>query len=143
MHAPFSGVFGNSNELKVIQFLMPLKNMEFNISEIARGTGVSRQTLGPFIKKLAKWNVLRITSKHGDANYYAMDEDSGFIGAFENLNNRIIEQMLDEETLVEIAKQALERHVQIQPTEPLSIKGWSAEENWVPQLGDENYYARA
>jgi DNA-binding transcriptional regulator GbsR (MarR family) len=123
---------------------MPLKNMEFNISEIARGTGVSRQTLGPVIKKLAKWNVLRITSKHGDVNYYAMHEDSGFIEAFENLNNRIIEQMLDEETLVEIAKQSLERHVQIQPTEPLSVSGWSAEENWVPKnLGDERYYARA
>ena len=48
-------------------------------------------------------NVLKITSKHGNANYYALNENSGFIEAFENLNNRIIEQMLGEETLAEIA----------------------------------------
>ncbi len=148
MHAPFSGVFGNSNELKIIQFLMPLKNLEFNISEIARGTGVSRQTLGPVIKKLTKWNVLRITNRHGDANYYAMHEDSGFIEAFENLNNRIIEQILDEETLVEIAKCSLNRHIQIQPTEPLSLAGWStaagmAGDGWSHiNLGGREDYAR-
>ncbi len=48
-------------------------------------------------------NVLKITSKHGSANYYALNENSGFIEAFENVNNRIIEQMLGEETLAENA----------------------------------------
>jgi predicted transcriptional regulator len=117
MHAPFSGVFGNSNELKIIQFLMPLKSMEFNISEIARGIGVSRQTLGPIIKKLTKWNVLSISSRHGEVNYYSLNEDSGFIEAFEILNNRIIEQMLDDETLAEIARCSIERQIQVQPIE--------------------------
>jgi predicted transcriptional regulator len=117
MHAPFSGVFGNSNELKIIQFLMPLKSMEFNISEIARGIGVSRQTLGPIIKKLTKWNVLRISSRHAEVNYYSMNEDSGFIEAFEILNNRIIEQILDDETLAEIAGCSIKRQIQVQPIE--------------------------
>lgn len=117
MHAPFSGVFGNSSELKIIQFLMPLKSMEFNISEIARGIGVSRQTLGPIVKKLTKWNVLRISSRHGEVSYYSMNEDSGFIEAFETLNNRIIEQMLDDGTLAEIAKRSIERQIQVQSIE--------------------------
>jgi DNA-binding transcriptional regulator GbsR (MarR family) len=117
MHAPFSGVFGNSNELKIIQFMMPLNIMEFNISEIARGIGVSRQTLGPIIKKLTKWNVLRISSRHGEVNYYSLNEDSGFIEAFEIINNRIIEQMLDDETLAEIARCSIEGQIQLQPNE--------------------------
>jgi hypothetical protein len=101
---PFEGVFGNTSELKVIQFLLPLSDLEFNISEIARSVGVSRQTLEPVIKKLTRWNVLKVVSRHGNARYYAMNKDSGFIEAFENLNNRIIEQMLGEETLSQIER---------------------------------------
>ena len=54
-------------------------------------------------KKLVRWNVLKIVSKHGGVNYYALNEDSGFIEAFERLNNRIIEQMLGDAKLAEIA----------------------------------------
>lgn len=102
MARPFEGVFGDTTELKVIQFLLPLGDLEFNISEISRSVGVSRQTLVPVIKKLTKWNVLKIVSVHGNAKYYAMNKDSGFIEAFENLNNCVIEQILGEETLSQI-----------------------------------------
>lgn len=102
MAQSFEGVFGNTSELKVIQFLLPLSDLEFNISEIARSVGVSRQTLEPVIKKLTRWNVLKVVSRHGNARYFAMNKDSGFIEAFENLNNCIIDQMLGEEALLQI-----------------------------------------
>lgn len=120
MSAPFEKVFGDTSELRVIQFLLPMNGLEFNISDIARGADVSRQALNNVVKKLLKWNVLKITSKHGNANYYALNENSGFIEAFENLNNRIIEQMLGEETLAEIADYSIERCIQIQPVEDSS-----------------------
>ena len=72
MTAPFEGVFGDTSELRVIQFLLPLKSLEFNISELDRGTGISRQTMVSVMRKLAKWNVLKLTSTHGNANYYAI-----------------------------------------------------------------------
>jgi len=103
MTAPFEGVFGDTSELRVIQFLLPLKSLEFNISELARGTGISRQTMVSVMRKLAKWNVLKLTSTHGNANYYAINEDSGFVEAFESLNNCIVEQILGEEELASIA----------------------------------------
>lgn len=103
MSAPFEKIFGDTSELRVIQFLLPMNGLEFNISDMARGADVSRQALNNVVKKLLKWNVLKITSKHGNANYYALNENSGFIEAFENMNNRIIEQMQGEETLAEIA----------------------------------------
>jgi DNA-binding transcriptional regulator GbsR (MarR family) len=109
MPVPFEGLLGNSNELKVIQFMLPIKALEFNVSELARGTGVSRQTLVPVIKKLTKWNILKIASKHGNAKYYRLNEESGFIEVFENLNNRIIEQMLSEDELNRIADYSFSR----------------------------------
>jgi hypothetical protein len=108
MTAPFEGVFGDTSELRVIQFLLPLKDLEFNISELARGTGISRQTMVSVMRKLAKWNVLKLTNRHGNANYYAINEDSGFVEAFESLNNCIVEQILGEEELGSIANYAHE-----------------------------------
>jgi len=118
--APFEKIFGDTSELRVIQFLLPMNGLEFNISDMARGADVSRQALNNVVKKLLKWNVLKITSKHGNANYYALNENSGFIEAFKNLNNRIIEQMLGEETLDEIADYSRERCIQIQQVEDSS-----------------------
>lgn len=103
MAKPFEGLFGDGSELRVIQFMLPSKGLEFNISELARGTGVSRQTLVRVVRKLLNWNVLMIASKHGNANYYALNEDSGFVEAFESLNNCIIEQILGAEELARIA----------------------------------------
>lgn len=119
MAKPFEGLFGDSSELSVIQFMLPLKGLEFNISEISRGTGVTRQTLVHVVRKLVKWSVLKIASKHGNANYYALNEESGFIEAFESLNNCIIEQMLGAEKLAEIADYSLK---QARPTEDVQIE---------------------
>jgi DNA-binding transcriptional regulator GbsR (MarR family) len=118
--APFEKIFGDTSELRVIQFLLPMNGLEFNISEMARGADVSRQALNNVVKKLLKWNVLKITSKHGNANYYALNENSGFIEAFGDLNNCIIEQMLGEETLAEIADYSPECCIQIQPVDDSS-----------------------
>ncbi|MHB8119058.1 MAG: hypothetical protein ACYDHX_10085 [Methanothrix sp.] len=103
MTAPFEGLLGDTSELRTIQFLLPVKGLEFNISELARGTGITRQTMIRIVRKFAKWNILCIASKHAGVNYYALNRNSGFIGAFENLDNRIIEQMLDTQTLAKIA----------------------------------------
>ena len=103
MSKPFEGLFGDGSELRLIQFMLPSKGLEFNISELARGTGVTRQTLVHVVKKLVNWNVLKIASKHGNANYYALNEDSGYVEAFESLNNCIIEQILGTEELARIA----------------------------------------
>ncbi len=108
MAAPFEGLLGDTSELRAIQFLLPLRGLEFNVSELARGTGISRQTMVSVTKKLIKWNVLKLTSRHGNANYYAINDDSMFVEAFESLNNCIIEQMLGEDELNRIANYSLE-----------------------------------
>ncbi len=104
--------------------MLPLKGLEFNISELARGTGVTRQTLVHVVKKLVKWNALKITTKHGNANYYALNEGSGYVEAFERLNNCIIEQMLGEEALNQIADYWIE-HAPIARPKPIRINAKS------------------
>jgi DNA-binding IscR family transcriptional regulator len=109
MVAPFEGLFGDTSELRTIQFLLPVSGLRFNISELARETRISRQTMMRVVAKLTKWNVLKIAGRHGGANYYALNQDSGFIKAFEDLDNLIIEQMQGEESKIKMATTSQEQ----------------------------------
>ncbi len=109
MVAPFEGLFGDTSELRTIQFLLPVSGLRFNISELARETRISRQTMIRVVAKLTKWNILKIAGRHGGANYYALNQDSGFIKAFEDLDNLIIEQMESEESRIKMAAASQEQ----------------------------------
>ncbi len=102
MVEPFEGVFGNSSELRILQFLLPLKGMEFNISELADEVGVTKPTITRVVAKLIKFGLMKKTRVAGHIKYYSINEDSPFISLVEELNNLLIEQMLDEETLYQI-----------------------------------------
>ena len=118
MVAPFEGLLGDTSELRTIQFLLPVSGMRFNISELARETRISRQTMIRVVAKLTKWNVLKIAGRHGGANYYALNQDSGFIKAFEDLDNLIIEQMESEERKMKMAAESREQCPVISALQP-------------------------
>jgi hypothetical protein len=103
MAAPFEGVFGDTSELRTIQFLLPVRDLKFNISELARETRISRQTMMRVVAKLKKWSILKIAGRYGGVNYYTLNESSGFIKALEDLDNCIIGQMLGETDTPEMA----------------------------------------
>jgi DNA-binding transcriptional regulator GbsR (MarR family) len=109
MVAPFEGLLGDTSELRTIQFLLPASGMRFNISELARETRISRQTMIRVVAKLTKWNVLQIAGRHGGANYYSLNKESGFIKAFEDLDNLIIEQMESEDSKMKMAAESQEQ----------------------------------
>jgi hypothetical protein len=94
---PFEKLFGDTSELRVIESLLPKKNRDFNITEMAEESDISRQATIPVVKKFLQWNLLKIDSKHGNANYYKINEDSDFIKAFREINNSIITHILGEE----------------------------------------------
>ena len=56
------------------------------------------------VKKFAKWGLMKVASTHGRTKYYSLNENSDFIEVFENLNNRLVEQMLGEEMLYQIGE---------------------------------------
>ena len=99
MAEPFEKIFGDTSELRVIESLLPNKNRDFNITEIAEESDISRQAAIPVVKKFLQWNLLKIDSKRGNANYYKVNEDSNFIKAFREINNSIITRILGEELL--------------------------------------------
>ncbi len=102
MDKPFEGVLGNNCELRIIEFLLPLKDIEFNISELADEVGISRPTATRVIKKFVDHGIMKVSQERSGIKYYDINYESPYVRIFENLNNVIIEEMLGEETLYEI-----------------------------------------
>jgi predicted transcriptional regulator len=101
---PFEGLLGNNCELKLVEFLMPLKDMEFNLTELAKEVNVSRPTVDRIVKKFVKWGLMKVAHTYGKTKYYALNEDSDFVGVFEDLNNRLVEQILGQEKLAQVSE---------------------------------------
>ncbi|CVK34330.1 conserved protein of unknown function [Methanoculleus bourgensis] len=53
MVRPFEGVFGNTCELRLLEFLLPLDGMKFNITELSEEAGVSRSRLAGWSRSLS------------------------------------------------------------------------------------------
>ncbi|NLM28822.1 MAG: winged helix-turn-helix transcriptional regulator [Methanomicrobiales archaeon] len=100
MTRPFEGVFGNTCELRLIEFLLPLDGMHFNTTELAEEAGVSRVTAGRVVKKLVDWGILIATSD--PIPRYSIDPASQIVQSIDIMNNALIGRMLDEEKSREI-----------------------------------------
>jgi DNA-binding MarR family transcriptional regulator len=127
---PFEGLLGNGCELRIIEFLLPLKGLEFNLSELSEEISVSRPTVDRIVKKFVKWGLMKVASTHGRTKYYSLNENSDFIEVFENLNNRLIEKMLGEEMLYQIGEYRM-HHTSVCTPKPMplseEVAGWIME----------------
>lgn len=109
MVKPFGGILGNNSELRTIQYLLPFKNMEFNITELAEEVGVSRQTISKVVKNFVEFGILNVSCERSGVKYYQLDRTSPFVTLFGDLNNRLVEHMLGDEVLYQIHEYWAER----------------------------------
>jgi DNA-binding transcriptional ArsR family regulator len=101
MSNPFEGVLGNSSELRMLEYLLPLEGIDFNITELAEGIGVSRVTVTRIVKKFVELGVLN-SKKTSRITYYSINLDSPIVKNIDQLNNILIENILGDEALYEI-----------------------------------------
>jgi hypothetical protein len=95
MPRPFEGVFGNTCELRLLEFLLPLEGMEFNVTELSEEVGVSRVTAGRVVKKFVAWGILNASNRK--IPRYSINPSSPIIRALESVNNALIGQIIAEE----------------------------------------------
>lgn len=102
MSRPFESLLGNNCELRMLEYLLPLEGIEFNITELAEEVGVSRVTATRIIKKFVEWGVLKSPRTVGNTAYYSINHESPIVKSIEQFNNVLIENILGDETLYEI-----------------------------------------
>jgi hypothetical protein len=133
MVKPFMGLFGNSSELKLIHSLLPMKEMEFNITDLKDLTDLTRPVITRIVKKFSEWGIMDVASKSGNVNFYVLNNSSPFVILFKNLNSKIIEQMLDEDTLHEVYVQRQHRIATSKTIfDVIAVQNFPFEQWWTP-----------
>lgn len=100
MPRPFEGILGNTCELRLLEFLLPLEGMEFNITELSEEVGVSRVTVGRVVKKFVAWKILNVNNRK--IPRYSINPSSSVVKALETMNNALIARIIGEEKTKEI-----------------------------------------
>lgn len=127
---PFEGIFGNNCELRMIEYLLPLEGIEFNLTELAEEVGVSRPSATKAVKKFVEWDLIKSRSEK-NITFYRINMESPIVKAIVNFNNSLIEKMLDDETLYEI-------HDYIESNR-LSVDATSLKSSFVSKSNAVNY----
>lgn len=99
---PFEGLLGNNCELRIIEFLLPLEGIEFNVTELAEEVGVSRPSATKAINKFLEWGLIKSRKVGKNLAYYSINHESPIVKNIQQLNNLLIEKMLGDDMLYEI-----------------------------------------
>lgn len=111
MNKPFEGLLGNTSELRMIEYLLPLDKIEFSIGELAKDVGISKIIADRNVKKFVKWGLLILTRDTETTAYYTINNESHIVKCIEQFNNALIENILGDEQLYEIYQYRLNNNI--------------------------------
>ena len=69
-------VFGNSKQLKVLDYLIDNQDLDYSKSDIAEGAVISRTTLNKILDELLQTRVVIKTRKIGNARMFRLNEEN-------------------------------------------------------------------
>ena len=75
----FLDVFGNSPQVKIIDFLITNKELDYSLSEISRKSNVAWSTLNTIWPNLEKNKIVIHTRNVGKAKMYKLNTQNKFI----------------------------------------------------------------
>ena len=93
MKQPFEGLFGDTCESRILQFLLPMYGIEFDMAELAEEIKLTRQSISKVMKKFSSRGMVKIR-KEGRTWFYSINKDSPLVKRLEDLDNSLIESMV-------------------------------------------------
>ena len=88
---PFEGLFGNTAELRLIDFIWVMDDVEFSVLTLARECGVQERTMQRIVAKFLNWDILQCNSRTGN---FSLNVNSKIIRQMFYLNEVIIDMLL-------------------------------------------------
>ena len=103
MQQPFEGLFGDTCETRLLQFLLPMYGIEFKMADLIEEVKLTRQSISKAMKRFSERDMVKIR-KEGRTWYYSINEESSLVKRLEDFDNSLIESMIGEEKFREIEK---------------------------------------
>ena len=111
MKQPFEGLFGDTCETRLLQFLLPMYGIEFEMAELVEEIKLTRQSISKAMKKFSDRGMVKIR-KEGRTWLYSINEESPLVKRLEDFDNSLIESMIGPEEFDTI-RMAHENHEQL------------------------------
>ncbi len=103
MKQPFEGLFGDTCETRLLQFLLPMYGIEFDMADLTGEIKLTRQSISKAMKKFSDQGMVKIR-KEGRTWLYSINEESPLVKRLEDFDNSLIESMVGEEEFKKIRK---------------------------------------
>jgi predicted transcriptional regulator len=75
----FLGYFGDNPKIRVLDFLIDNHFFDYPLTEIARGSNVSYNSLSSFFEDWIKKGIVIKTRKIGKSDYYKLNLENSFV----------------------------------------------------------------
>ena len=84
METIFTKAIGNTPKIKVLEFLMEGRELDYSVSDIAEGAGIGRTTLFRIWNDFVDLGIVKHTRDIGNAKLYKL-----------NISNSFVKKMID------------------------------------------------
>ncbi|UCG68525.1 MAG: hypothetical protein JSV09_12045 [Thermoplasmata archaeon] len=72
-------IFGENPQVKVIDFFLDNRDYDHSLSDIARGSNITRPTLYPILENLLELKIIQETRRSGNARMFKLNKKSTII----------------------------------------------------------------
>ncbi len=90
METLFRGVLGDTPKIRVLEFLIEGRELDYSISDIAEGAEIGRTTLFRIWEDLIKNKIIIPTRQIGNAKLYKLNNENPFIKKLVEVFDEII-----------------------------------------------------
>ena len=88
----FIRTFGNNPVIKVLNFLLQGRELDYSMSDIARNSDISWTTLNRIWTDLERSGLIKSTRKIGKAKLYKLNEENQAVKKLIELHKQLLEQ---------------------------------------------------
>ena len=97
----FTKAIGNTPKIKVLEFLIEGRELDYSISDIAEGAGIGRTTLFRIWGDILKLGLVKHTRDIGNAKLYKLNLKNEFVKKMVDLfDTLVIEPLKDKKKIV-------------------------------------------
>ncbi len=88
----FAGILGNSATIKIIEHLIIGRNFRYHITDISRGSEISRSLCNKIVKDLVQRKIVKQIDKIGNIPRYQINKESKIVFYLIKCFNEVLKQ---------------------------------------------------
>src|SRR3989338_6372061 len=100
METIFTKAVGNTPKIKVLEFLIEGRELDYSISDIAEGAGIGRTTLFRIWDDFVQLGLVRHTRDIGNAKLYRLNTENAFVMKMVEMFDELVVEPLNKKKVV-------------------------------------------